>query len=48
MTGYDAGYIYKCKMGNLNEDGAVDESEVGFPWISASYQLSYIIGLCQK
>ena len=30
MTGYDAGYIYKCKMGKLNEDGAIDESEVGF------------------
>ena len=30
MTGYDAGYIYKCKMGKLNEDGAIDENEVGF------------------
>merc|ERR1719462_394885 len=27
MTGYDAGYIYKCKMGKLNEDGAIDENE---------------------
>ena len=45
MTGYDAGYIYKCKMGKLNEDGAVDESEVSFGFFTSPFSsISLLIG----